>query len=138
MQRAHHLAAVPFVSLLPQTFAKWLIAKNECPFEIWCAGAKNDRTFTPSSLVLPGQMYWSQLTADNDNIGAVLKCALNPQVQQPYQMEVNVQYGLSWLDLSAIDGDPFLAYHRHAEINWTETIYHPLYDNPLGYQTSPR
>ncbi|KAI1429820.1 hypothetical protein F5Y12DRAFT_795353 [Xylaria sp. FL1777] len=117
MQKFLQFAAIAYTFLAPQILAKWLSARNECPFDVWCAGAKNDGTFTPSTKISQGQTYRSELTADDNNIGAVLKCALDPYIQQPYQMEVTVRRGLTWLDLSAVNGDPFLDYHRHAEIN---------------------
>ncbi|KAI1353793.1 hypothetical protein F5Y01DRAFT_322593 [Xylaria sp. FL0043] len=110
------LAVLSCLCLSQQALAGWLLAKNDCGFNIWCAGAKNDGTFTQISEVLPGQLYRSDLRANNDNIGAVVKCALNNDIQQPYQLEVAVEHGNTWLDLSAIDGDPFLQYHRRAEV----------------------
>ncbi|KAI0968212.1 hypothetical protein F4678DRAFT_464719 [Xylaria arbuscula] len=111
------LALISWISLAPQAYSKFLIAKNDCGFEVYCAGAKNNGAFSPITKVLPGQWYQSPLSADNDNIGAVLKCDIDPALQKPFQLELNVQYGKSWVDLSAIDGDPFLPYHRHAELD---------------------
>ncbi|KAI1291465.1 hypothetical protein F5Y03DRAFT_400693 [Xylaria venustula] len=117
MTRLLHLALISCFSLAPQVYSKWLIAKNNCAFEIYCAGAKNNGAFTPISKVLPGQSYQSTLAADNDNIGTVLKCGLDPPLLKPFQMELTVQYGKSWMDLSALDGDPFLPYQRYAEVD---------------------
>ncbi|KAI0434176.1 hypothetical protein F5Y09DRAFT_357521 [Xylaria sp. FL1042] len=117
MPKFLQLAVISCLCLSQQAFAGWLFAKNECSFEVWCAGAKNDGTFTEIRKVLPGQLYRSDLPAQNNNIGTVVKCAMNDAIHQPYQLEVNVENGLTWLDLSSIDGNPFLGYHRHAEVN---------------------
>ncbi|KAI0506088.1 hypothetical protein F5B22DRAFT_651137 [Xylaria bambusicola] len=117
MPRVLNLAALCLLSLAPPASAAYLKVLNLCPFEIYCGGAKNDGTFSPTVQVRSGQLYQSPLPANNDNIGAVLKCALNEQIQGPFQMELNLELGKAWFDLSAVDGDPFLAYHRYAEID---------------------
>ncbi|TGJ79191.1 hypothetical protein E0Z10_g9572 [Xylaria hypoxylon] len=115
MPRFLNLAVLSLVAL-PQALGGFIVAHNTCNFKFWCSGGRNDGTFTPSTEVLPGQWYRSALEATNDNVGAVLKCSMNPYNGFPSQVELNVQYGKSWLDLSAEDGDPFLAYHRRVEI----------------------
>ncbi|KAI0009969.1 hypothetical protein F4779DRAFT_639801 [Xylariaceae sp. FL0662B] len=108
--------AVALLAVLPTALGSNLFVHNNCGFAIWCGAAKNKGGLGPTVQVGgSGGVYQSPLPAENDNIGSVLKCATNQALAQPFQMELNVQYGRSWLDLSAVDGDPFLAYHRHAE-----------------------
>ncbi|KAJ8120756.1 hypothetical protein ONZ43_g2621 [Nemania bipapillata] len=116
------------LAVLPQALAGNLIAFNGCPFQIYCASAKNDRSFTETVPVAPGETYWSPKPAYNDNIGSVVKCALSPTLRPVYQLELAVQDGRSWLDLSHVDGSPFLGYHRHAEIAGTSCVL----DCPAG------
>ncbi|KAI1139179.1 hypothetical protein F5Y05DRAFT_424845 [Hypoxylon sp. FL0543] len=104
------LAAVPVV------LGSTLHVQNNCEFPIHCGAAKNDGTSSPSVEVGKGGTYHSPLAANNDNIGSVLKCATNAGLLQPFQMELAVQNGRSWFDLSALDGDPFVGYRRHAEL----------------------
>ncbi|KAI1132844.1 hypothetical protein F5Y10DRAFT_260743 [Nemania abortiva] len=110
------LAGLSLLAALPQAYAGNLVAHNNCPFSIYCASAKNDATFSPTVEVVSGATYLSPQPAFNDNVGVVVKCALDPSLYPVYQMELAVQYGISWLDISHEDGDPFLQYHRHAEI----------------------
>ncbi|KAI1770210.1 hypothetical protein F4818DRAFT_446506 [Hypoxylon cercidicola] len=111
------LATVVLSAALPTVLGGNLIAVNNCPFEVWCYAAKNDGTSAPSVQVGGnGGMYQSPLPALDDNVGSVLKCSMNPDLGQPFQMELAVQDGRSWFDLSAIDGDPFLQYQRHADV----------------------
>ncbi|KAK5626400.1 hypothetical protein RRF57_002115 [Xylaria bambusicola] len=117
MSRVFGLTTLSLLFLATPASAAVLKALNLCPFEIYCGGAKNDGTFSNTTKVPSGALYRSPLQANNDNIGTVLKCALNDQLQQPFQMEVNIQFGITWFDLSAVDGDPFLAYHRYAEVD---------------------
>ncbi|KAF2972893.1 hypothetical protein GQX73_g738 [Xylaria multiplex] len=115
MPRVLKIAALSLAAL-PQVLGGYLQAYNSCKFTIWCSGAKNGGFFTSVSEVAPGTWYRSDLEATGD-VGAVLKCALNPNNREPFQIELNVDNkGMSWLDISAIDGDPFLKYHRRAEI----------------------
>ncbi|GAW13944.1 hypothetical protein ANO14919_033360 [Xylariales sp. No.14919] len=116
MARILGFAALSLLAALPPALGGSLRVYNSCNFKFWCSSAKNDGTSTATTEVLPGQWYTAEKQADNDNIGAVLKCALNSYNGEPYQVELAVQNGKSWLDLSAVDGHPFLAYHRHAEI----------------------
>ncbi|KAI0540302.1 hypothetical protein GGR58DRAFT_499307 [Xylaria digitata] len=119
MPRVLKIAALSLLAALPQALGGYLHAYNSCKFKIWCSGAKNGGFFTEVSEVPPGTWYRSDLEATGD-VGAVLKCALNPYNREPFQIELNVDNtGVSWLDISAIDGDPFLQYHRHAEIPGT-------------------
>ncbi|KAI1263666.1 hypothetical protein F5Y18DRAFT_428946 [Xylariaceae sp. FL1019] len=108
--------------IAPQALAGDLRVQNHCSFAIWCAGAKNDGTAEASHQIGSGGSYTSSKPANNDNIGAVLKCGTDSRLAHPYQMEMAVQNGVSYLDLSAIDGDPFLSYHRHAEIPGTSCV----------------
>lgn len=117
MLRLRDFATLSLLSLVPQALATFLKVQNNCAFEIYCAGAKNDGRFTNVQNVLPGALYKSELAGDNDNIGTVAKCALNPHIQHPFQMEVAVRNGNTFLDLSAVDGDPFLPYDRYAEVD---------------------
>ncbi|KAI0017539.1 hypothetical protein F4780DRAFT_796145 [Xylariomycetidae sp. FL0641] len=68
--------------------------------------------------LLPGGAYSAPgpYTANNDDVGAVLKCGTSPALSSPYQMELAISNGVAYLDLSAIDGDPFLARRRHAQL----------------------
>ncbi|XXH01477.1 Protein SLG1 [Hypoxylon texense] len=94
-----------------------MIAVNNCDFDVWCWAAKNDGTTAPE-VPVPGRggMYQSPLPAADDNVGSVLKCSMSADYSQPYQMELAVQDGRSWFDLSAIDGNSFLPFMRHADI----------------------
>lgn len=101
----------------PTVLGSNLYAKNNCNFDIWCWAAKNDGTGSGTVQVgRNGGVYMSPLPADDDNVGSVLKCSEDPGLSKPFQMELAVQYGRSWFDLSAIDGDPFLDFTRHAEV----------------------
>ncbi|KAI1149990.1 hypothetical protein F4825DRAFT_468575 [Nemania diffusa] len=116
MQGHLSVIAVSLLAAFPQAFAGNLIAFNGCPFQIYCAAAKNDGSFSETVPVEPGKIYWSPKPAFNDNVGSVVKCGLTAALSPVYQLELAVQYGRSWLDLSHEDGNPFLAYHRRAEI----------------------
>ncbi|KAI1464935.1 uncharacterized protein F4812DRAFT_441020 [Daldinia caldariorum] len=94
-----------------------LLVQNNCKFDIWCSAAKNDGSSRDSVRVPAGNHYTSPLPANNDNIGSVLKCTDTSGSKKVFQEELAVQNGRSWFDLSAIDGDPFINYHRHAEIS---------------------
>ncbi|KAI1369840.1 hypothetical protein F5Y08DRAFT_347414 [Xylaria arbuscula] len=117
MPRVSGLARLVLCCLASQALALYLKVQNNCPFEVYCSGAKNDRTFTDISTVPAGARYQSQLTGANNNIGTVVKCALNSYIQHPFQMEVTVSNGATFLDLSAVDGDPFLSFDRYAEVD---------------------
>ncbi|KAI1399180.1 hypothetical protein F4819DRAFT_488850 [Hypoxylon fuscum] len=112
------LASIALVAAaLPTALGSNLFVHNNCPFDVWCGSAKNDGASRPSVLVNGGGgTYQSPLPAEDDNVGSVLKCSRNPGLGQPFQMELAVQDGRSWFDLSAIDGDPFLDFPRHADI----------------------
>ncbi|GAP88420.1 hypothetical protein SAMD00023353_2900980 [Rosellinia necatrix] len=125
------IALTLLFALLPQALAGNLIVHNKCHFNIWCAGAKNDRTATPAYKVRAGHKFTSPSPAHDDNVGAVLKCSLASDLSSPYQLEVAVLEGRSFIDLSALDGHPFLAYHRHAEVRKGGCIL----DCPPGVQT---
>ncbi|KAI2603720.1 hypothetical protein GGR54DRAFT_644459 [Hypoxylon sp. NC1633] len=110
-------AALALLAAVPTTMGSSLWVHNNCHFDIFCDAAKNDGKFSGGVKVAQnGGTYMSPLPADNDNVGTVLKCALDPGLSRPFQMELAVQNGRSWFDLSAIDGDPFIQFHRHAEI----------------------
>ncbi|KAI1175883.1 hypothetical protein F4777DRAFT_578493 [Nemania sp. FL0916] len=115
-------AVLLLAAAVPQALAGQMFAYNGCDFEIWCAGAKNDNTFSETVRVRPGEKYLSPKPALNDNIGTVVKCSLNPSLYPVYQLEVAVSERRSWMDLSSIDGTPFQQYHRHAEIDGTACI----------------
>ncbi|KAI1190858.1 hypothetical protein F5B17DRAFT_427145 [Nemania serpens] len=119
MTRSISIATLSFLAALPQVFAGNLLVDNSCDFSIYCAGAKNDGTFTEVVHVAAGDILQSLKPANNDNVGAVLKCALDQSLETVYQMEMAVRDGKTWLDLSSLDGAPFVAYHRHAEIPGT-------------------
>ncbi|KAI4861205.1 hypothetical protein F4820DRAFT_452155 [Hypoxylon rubiginosum] len=94
-----------------------LYALNNCDFDVWCWGAKNDGTTSPEVLTgARGGIYESPLPAQDDDVGSVVKCSMHADYSQPFQMELAVQDGRSWFDLSAIDGDPFLPFTRHADV----------------------
>ncbi|KAL7619542.1 hypothetical protein AAE478_010082 [Parahypoxylon ruwenzoriense] len=115
-----------------------LRALNHCDFDIWCGAAKNDGTSRPTVKVAgKGGVYESPLKANNDNIGSVLKCATNAGLAHPIQMELAVQFGHSWFDLSAEDGDPFLQHHRHAEIAGLCVLDCPPGDSSCVYPVQP-
>lgn len=105
------------LAAVPSALGSTLNVQNNCPFQIFCGAAKNDGTFSPSVPVPGGGHRWtSPLPANDDNIGSVLKCANNAGLAKPFQMELALQNGHSWFDLSALDGDPFIGVSRHAEI----------------------
>ncbi|OTA55064.1 hypothetical protein K449DRAFT_400250 [Hypoxylon sp. EC38] len=105
------------IAAIPVVLGSTLHAHNNCAFTIYCGAAKNDGSFSPTVAVASrGGIYDSPLLANNDNVGSVLKCATNAGLSQPFQMELAVQNGRSWFDLSALDGDPFVGYSRHAEL----------------------
>ncbi|KAI1452166.1 hypothetical protein F4805DRAFT_463051 [Annulohypoxylon moriforme] len=110
-------SAFVLTAALPSALGSHLNVHNNCGFEIYCGAAKNDGTSSPAVKVGGGGGTWqSPLPANDDNIGSVLKCANNPGLTQPFQMELALQNGHSWFDLSALDGDPFINVARHAEI----------------------
>ncbi|KAI1657048.1 hypothetical protein F4813DRAFT_396576 [Daldinia decipiens] len=100
----------------PAVMASDIIVQNNCKFDVWCDAAKNDGSSSPSVKVHAGRHYKSPLPANNDNVGSVLKCTNVAGSRKVFQAELAVQHGRSWFDLSAIDGDPFLSHHRHAEL----------------------
>ncbi|KAF3067230.1 hypothetical protein GL218_08569 [Daldinia childiae] len=100
----------------PAVIASDLIVQNNCNFHVWCSAAKNDGSSSASVKVHAGRHYTSPLPAYNDNVGSVLKCTDVSGSLSVFQAELAVQNGRSWFDLSAIDGDPFLPHHRHAEL----------------------
>ncbi|KAI1097978.1 hypothetical protein F4804DRAFT_142396 [Jackrogersella minutella] len=109
--------ALALMAGVPAVLGSNLNVVNHCSFNIFCGGAKNDGSSSPVVIVKGnGGTYQSPLPANNDNVGSVLKCAKNPDLSQPFQMELALQYGRSWFDLSALNGDPFIEFHRHAEI----------------------
>ncbi|KAI1268086.1 hypothetical protein F5Y18DRAFT_377377 [Xylariaceae sp. FL1019] len=110
------IIAISALAMMPTALAGTLSVVNSCSFAIYCGGANNNGDDTPTFYVPAGTSWTSTLTAPNNNVGVALKCATNPGLLNPYQMEIAIQNGRAWLDLSAVDGDPFLAYHRHAEI----------------------
>lgn len=123
MTRSISIATLSFLAALPQVFAGNLLVDNSCDFSIYCAGAKNDGTFTEVVHVAAGDILQSLKPANNDNVGAVLKCALDQSLETVYQMEMAVRDGKTWLDLSSLDGAPFVAYHRHAEIPGVSALF---------------
>ena len=56
----------------------------------------------------------SFMSTDNNNVGVSLKCDVNEDLLHPYQLESTIKDGVAYYDLSAVDGDPFLAYKRTA------------------------
>ncbi|KAI1865018.1 uncharacterized protein JN550_008564 [Neoarthrinium moseri] len=108
----------------------YLNVQNSCSFAIFCQGAKGDGTDTGAATsVGAGSSWTSPLAANDDNIGATLKCSLSSTLSSPYQLEMAVAAGRSWLDLSRVDGAPFEAFHRSAE--WPGTSC-PVLDCPAG------
>ncbi|KAI1385793.1 uncharacterized protein F4822DRAFT_432651 [Hypoxylon trugodes] len=107
-------ASLVLLAALPAAIASSLNVQNNCDFGIQCSAAKNDGSSSPPVEVNGnGGTYSSPLLANDDNVGTVLKCGISGPV---FQMELDLQNGRSWLDLSALDGDPFLPYHRHVEL----------------------
>lgn len=100
----------------PTVLASDIIVQNNCKFNVWCSAAKNDGASSALVKVKAGRHYKSPLPAYNDNVGSVLKCTDVSGSRKVFQVELAVQNGRSWFDLSAIDGDPFLSHHRHAEL----------------------
>ncbi|KAI8964170.1 hypothetical protein F5Y11DRAFT_112223 [Daldinia sp. FL1419] len=100
----------------PAVMASNLIVQNNCNFNLFCFAAKNDGTSSKSVKVSAGNHYQSPLPANDDNIGSVLKCTNTQGSRKVLQAELAVQNGHSWFDISALDGDPFLSHHRHAEL----------------------
>ncbi|KAK8074582.1 hypothetical protein PG997_009245 [Apiospora hydei] len=92
---------------------------NNCPFDIFCASAKGPvggatiGTFTPTRRVASGAEA-NFMSTNNDNVGVSLKCDVNEDLLHPYQLESTISNGIAYYDLSAINGDPFLAYQRTA------------------------
>ncbi|KAI0553074.1 hypothetical protein F4679DRAFT_580744 [Xylaria curta] len=117
---------------LPGALAGNLIVHNQCIFEIWCGSAANDGTFTPAIHVDAGGFYTSPRPAIPGARGVVVKCGLDSNIQQPYQLEVAQDADTRlWIDLSDLNGHPFQAYHRHAEVPGTNCIL----DCPGGVTT---
>ncbi|KAI0886800.1 uncharacterized protein GGS22DRAFT_186873 [Annulohypoxylon maeteangense] len=111
------LSVLALAAVLPSTLGSSLNVINNCGFEIYCGAAKNNGDSSPAVKVGGGGSTWkSPLLANDDNIGSVLKCSDNPDLSKPFQMELALQNGHSWFDLSALDGDPFVDVARHAEI----------------------
>ncbi|KAH9906055.1 hypothetical protein F4778DRAFT_728633 [Xylariomycetidae sp. FL2044] len=119
------LAALLLVAV-PGTLAGNLIVRNNLGFTIWCGAADNQGASSPVVAVPSGAGYTSPLPAMEG--GAVLKCADNPGYRPVYQFEVATTNGRTWMDLSSLDGSPFLGYHRHAEVPGTSCVL----DCPAG------
>ncbi|KAK8134243.1 antigenic thaumatin domain-containing protein [Apiospora sp. TS-2023a] len=85
--------------------------ENHCGFTIWCASAKTDGTASATRALGGGASATFQDIYD-DNVGVSLKCADNAGFSHPFQMEGGINGGTAWYDLSALDGDPFLAQRR--------------------------
>ncbi|KAK7980914.1 hypothetical protein PG989_013371 [Apiospora arundinis] len=85
--------------------------ENHCGFTIWCASAKTDGTASATRALGGGASATFQ-SINNDAIGVSLKCADNAGLSNPFQMEGAIRGGVAWYDLSAVDGDPFLAQRR--------------------------
>ncbi|KAK3940323.1 hypothetical protein QBC46DRAFT_435154 [Diplogelasinospora grovesii] len=81
-----------------------LAVLNNCPFPIFCAGARNDGSGSGVNQVNGGAMYVNPYPALNDNVGVVAKCQTTPDLLHPYQLEVAIKDGTSWVDLSTVDG----------------------------------
>lgn len=70
-------------STINAVLAGSLAVKNNCGFNIYCAGAKNAESTHPNGqatatvLVSSGATWTSNLVAANDNVGAVLKACLH-------------------------------------------------------------
>ncbi|KAI0459179.1 hypothetical protein F5B21DRAFT_499804 [Xylaria acuta] len=108
---------------LPETLAGNLIVHNQCQFAMWCGSAANDGTFTPAVQVYQGGYYTSPQPARPGAPGVVVKCGRDSNILEPYQLEVAQDADTrTWLDLSDLDGHPFKAYHRHAEIAGTNCV----------------
>ncbi|KAI1737455.1 hypothetical protein F4680DRAFT_450999 [Xylaria scruposa] len=109
---------------LPVALAGNLIVHNQCTFEMWCGSAANDGTFTPAVHVDAGSLYTSPQPPIPGARGVVVKCGLNSNIQEPYQLEVAQDADTRlWIDLSDLNGHPFQAYHRHAEIPGVSSIF---------------
>ncbi|KAI1768475.1 hypothetical protein GGR53DRAFT_462442 [Hypoxylon sp. FL1150] len=118
MVNTFKLVSLVLSGALPSVLGGNLHAINHCSFDMWCWGAKNDGSTSPEVRVAAhGGVYASPLPAKNDNVGSVVKCSMHSDFSQPFQMELAVQNGRSWFDLSAIDGDPFLKYERHGDVS---------------------
>ncbi|KAI1334095.1 hypothetical protein F5Y15DRAFT_421246 [Xylariaceae sp. FL0016] len=115
-------ATLTILPALPAALGGALHAINSCREAIYCAGARNDGSATGVTTIAAGATYTSTLAANNDNIGAVLKCATQADASgtvNPYQLELTVQSGVSYMDLPHENGDPFLDSPRWAEIPGT-------------------
>ncbi|KAI1329433.1 hypothetical protein F5Y16DRAFT_397355 [Xylariaceae sp. FL0255] len=120
MPKFLQIATIALLGAIPSALGGNMIAINHCTFPIYCRGDINGATTeAPITLVSPGSTYVSPNPAANDNIGVVVKCDTNSAVTNPYQLEVTVDDGVTYMDLSALDGDPFLAYNRAASIPGT-------------------
>ncbi|KAK7948542.1 uncharacterized protein PG986_009428 [Apiospora aurea] len=84
--------------------------ENHCGFTIWCASAKNDGTASATRALSGGSSATFQ-NIYNDNIGVSLKTTFSGS-KFPNKFARTVKGGIAWYDLSAIDGDPFLAQRR--------------------------
>ncbi|CAJ2503524.1 Uu.00g109180.m01.CDS01 [Anthostomella pinea] len=122
MVNTAQLTSALLLAMAPSALGGFLHAQNNCGFSIWCAGV-----LSPSAPGQPGQSspivqvnansaYASPLAAENNNVGAVTKCSRNSNLSPVYQLEVTIDQGRSWVDLSAIDGSPFIDVYRRAKI----------------------
>ncbi|KAI1341085.1 hypothetical protein F5Y15DRAFT_414207 [Xylariaceae sp. FL0016] len=120
MRSIFHLAII--LALTPASLAGNLVAQNHCDFDIWCSGARKSPgpnkpgESSPIVYVPAGTRYTSTLPAENNNMGATLKCSRDAANLNPLQSEIAVQQGRWWYGLSAVDGDPFIDAYRHVEI----------------------
>ncbi|KAI0483604.1 hypothetical protein F4859DRAFT_528958 [Xylaria cf. heliscus] len=123
---------------LPAILAGNLIVHNQCQFTMWCGSAANDGSFTPAVQVYAGGYYTSPQPAVPGEKGVVVKCGLESNILEPYQLEVAQDADTrTWLDLSDLNGRPFQAYRRYAEIAGTAQQVKPPVNGPTRSTATP-
>ncbi|KAI0477762.1 hypothetical protein GGR56DRAFT_674104 [Xylariaceae sp. FL0804] len=116
------LAAAALLPALPSVVLGGdLVVDNQCAFEIYCFGTAspgdgNPAETGPTVAVPAGTFYTSPYPAQDNNVGVNLKCGATAALPSPYILEVTVDQGVSYVDLSAIAGDAFVGYTRSAEV----------------------
>jgi hypothetical protein len=97
---------------------------NGCSFSMYCRAARGADAANPVGAesapveVPAGSTYASPYPALDDSVGVNIKCATTSALSSSdlYQIEATVANGVTWANLSPVNGVPFLQYSRSLRV----------------------
>ncbi|CAN8102543.1 unnamed protein product [Discula destructiva] len=132
----YSLMALATVAFVNQSQAGHLLVDNQSDIPIYCYSSRSgDYPTKPSAppydKVAPGDNYYGAYAGKDDNVGVAVHCSDEPYVpgNNEYLLQLTVKDGVSYSDISPVNGDPFLRYQRALEFDDSDC---PVYKCPPG------